>query len=90
MWRGDGKELFYIDADNMVIAQLVEVTAEGVQARGAPTALFRSPLTGAEDVARPQYWPVANGSRFLFNVRAPDPRPRTINVLLNWPAALRR
>jgi hypothetical protein len=38
--------VFLRGVNNMLIAQPVEITTEGVQPRGTPTALIRAPLTG--------------------------------------------
>jgi len=90
MWRRDGKELFYISVDNRLMAIGTGLSGSNLELHGPAVPLFTVPLTGLEDAGRPQYFPVSNGERFLFNVRAEDPRPRAINVLLNWPAVVRQ
>ena len=67
LWRGDGKEIFYLGPDGMVMA--IEVnsavnTATGFKA-GTPKPLFKAP----EAVA---FWDVTrDGNRFLMPVPAP-------------------
>lgn len=63
LWRGDGKEIFYLGPDGMVTAMEVN-TASGFKA-GAPKPLFKAP----EAVS---FWDVTpNGNRFLMPVPAP-------------------
>lgn len=63
LWRGDGKEIFYIDQDGMVTAMGVNTTA-GFKA-GTPKRLFKTP----EGVT---FWDVTpDGGRFLMPVPAP-------------------
>ena len=79
-WRGDGRELFYVDVDQRLVA--VSVVTDGVFKIVGSKALFTAP-TNLYDVT-------ADGQRFLFNVpsstlKAPPP----INVLLNWTTGLK-
>ena len=63
LWRGDGREIFYLDEDGMVAALEVS-TSDGFRA-GAPKPLFRAPAGVA-------FWDVtSDGSRFLMP--APEP-----------------
>jgi len=60
LWRGDGKELFYSDADGNVTA--VEVDAGATFHAGTPKPLFKAP-------AGVVFWDVApDGMRFLMPV----------------------
>jgi eukaryotic-like serine/threonine-protein kinase len=60
LWRGDGKELFYIGPEGMATA--VEVKADAQFHVGAPTPLFKVP-------AGLLFWDVApDGKRFLMPV----------------------
>lgn len=67
IWRGDGKEIFYLGPDGMVTALEVNSavnTASGFKI-GAPRPLFKAP----ESVS---FWDVtADGARFLMPVPAP-------------------
>jgi Tol biopolymer transport system component len=63
LWRGDGKEIFYIGPDGMVTAMEVNTSA-GFRA-GTPKPLFKVP----EGVT---FWDVTpDGGRFLMPVAAP-------------------
>lgn len=60
VWRGDGKEIFYIAPDGMVTA--VEVNAGAAFQVGTPKPLFKAP-------AGVLFWDVApDGTRFLMPV----------------------
>jgi hypothetical protein len=63
LWRGDGKEIFYLGPDGMVTAMEVS-TANGFKA-GTPKPLFKAP--GAV-----LFWDVSpDGNRFLMPVPVP-------------------
>jgi Tol biopolymer transport system component len=63
LWRGDGKEIFYIDQDGMVTAMEVSIGTEFKA--GAPKHLFKVP-------AGVTFWDVTpDGTRFLMPVPAP-------------------
>ena len=63
LWRGDGKEIFYLGQNGMVTAMELS-TAAGFKA-GAPKPLFQAP----EGVS---FWDVvADGTRFLMPAPAP-------------------
>jgi len=82
LWRGDGKELFYISQDGMAMA--VEVSTKGDLLAGVPKALFRVP-SGVS------YWDVtSDGQRFLLPASS-TPAPSTpFTVVLNWQAGLKK
>jgi hypothetical protein len=63
LWRGDGKEIFYIDQDGIATAMEVSI-GSGFKA-GAVKHLFKTP-------AGVTFWDVApDGGRFLMPVPAP-------------------
>jgi dipeptidyl aminopeptidase/acylaminoacyl peptidase len=85
-WRGDGKELFYLDRNRKLMA--VDVT--GTRA-AAPRELFTTPLQASTAfiVGRVEYDVAADGQRFLLNVPVPGAVP-PITVVMNWTARLTR
>jgi len=100
-WRADGRELFYLDPDGVVMA--VDVQAAGdVFEPGPPRPLFKTGLKmiGPGDDTDYLYNVTADGQRFLINERvAADPTsssapaaPETtsLNVIVNWKAGLDR
>jgi len=85
-WRRDGKELFYVGADQKVMAVLVKLGAT-VEA-GTPQPLFPIPPTGTSFV----YAPMRDGQRFLVNVPAGGEAAAVppMTVLTNWQAGLKK
>lgn len=79
-WRGDGKELFYRDADRQLMSVSVEVSQSGSLQRGLPRALFEA--TGNS------YEPSPDGQRFLFIESGEEANMSPATVVLNWPALL--
>ena len=81
-WRGDGKEIFYIDPKGALTA--VEVSTEGTFSTGAPSLLFqvhgRAPISSGDlftyDVAR-------DGKRFLVNRYVKPDHAQPLTVVLN-------
>jgi serine/threonine protein kinase len=87
VWRGDGKELFFIAADDRLMA--VGVRADPTFEAGTPQPLFEARLrTSASDMTL--YDAAADGSRFLMNVPDESLAPTPINVVVNWTALIRR
>ena len=87
IWRGDGKELFYISADQKLMA--VEVKSgtgakEGFEI-GVPRPLFNFPAPGI----LVNYDVTDDGRRFLI-VTNEETTPSPITVVLNWAAELKR
>jgi len=84
-WRRDGKELFYISAEDKLMA--VEVKINNTFEAGSPKALFD--LQQNSMAGRWAYQPAADGQRFLVlsNARSASP---LITVVLNWQAGLRK
>jgi Tol biopolymer transport system component len=82
-WRRDGRELFYLAADQQIMA--VDVRPGPTPDFGRPRPLFRAHLTGSP---RNHYAVTADGQRFLVATTKNEPTP--ITVLLNWTATLRR
>jgi Tol biopolymer transport system component len=81
MWRGDGKELFYLTMDDRVMA--VDVKTQGDFEAGNSAELFATrihrlfPRTKPIDVT-------AGGQKFLLNVEISDAEPGEIVVVQNW------
>jgi hypothetical protein len=88
-WRRDGKELFYIAGDRMVMA--VDVGTNPAFKAGVPKALFERAVLPAADFSF--RWDVsADGKRFLLNTPGADAASAAqppITVVLNWQAGLK-
>ncbi|MBM3820399.1 MAG: hypothetical protein FJW14_15470 [Acidimicrobiia bacterium] len=87
-WRRDGRELFYLSDDGVLMA--VDVTPGDTLQVGRPTALFRTPIPIAGEMytRRNHFIPDADGRRFLLT--AASDVQEAITVLVNWTARLRR
>jgi eukaryotic-like serine/threonine-protein kinase len=86
MWRGDGKELFFLN-DNKLMAVEVNGDGEAFQA-SIPKKLFEARLTPVQ--RRNRYVVTSDGKRFLMNVLAEEQERTSFRVVLNWPALLKR
>jgi hypothetical protein len=64
-WRGDGKELFYLSADHMMMA--VDVNSGSTLQASKPKPLFRAPCSGRSPAYRNYYAVTADGTRFLID-----------------------
>jgi serine/threonine protein kinase len=84
-WRPDGKELFYIDLENALIAVPIQLRSGDMAPDiGTPTRLFSARFVQAGlAVARQQYVVSADGRRFLVNTLE-QAKPTPITLLLNW------
>jgi hypothetical protein len=90
-WRGDGRELFYVAPDSMLMSATITDASPS-----APTALFAVPAGFAPRDATtsraPAPWAVTpDGQRFLFAAPADAAsHANGLTVVLNWQAALRQ
>jgi eukaryotic-like serine/threonine-protein kinase len=84
-WRGDGKELFYLDGATLTA---VDVNTEGASFyAGTPRPLFSVNIEAEE--RRNRYIATKDGQRFLVILRAPTAIETTVAVQVNWPEALK-
>jgi len=81
-WRRDGKEIFYVSADQRLMA--VDVRTGTAVEPGIPVPLFspRFVYHGFYDVS-------ADGQRFLVNTELPE-EPSPLTLVVNWTAGLAR
>ncbi|MGA2879572.1 MAG: protein kinase [Bryobacteraceae bacterium] len=91
-WRRNGKELFYVSANAMLMA--VEVNLSPVFKAGIPKALFPVSYYGGDN-GTARYDVTADGRRFLINsmITAPTSGDLTsppMTVVLNWQASLKK
>ncbi|HEY9431545.1 MAG TPA: hypothetical protein VI260_08805, partial [Blastocatellia bacterium] len=86
-WRGDGKELFYLDDATLTA---VDVNTEGDSfSAGTPKPLFSVNIEAEQ--RRNRYIATKDGQRFLVVLRAPTAIETTIAVqVVNWQAALKQ
>lgn len=82
LWRGDGRELYYLGLDGAIY--VVDVSSAAVTlAPGKPRLLFRSTLPVISAVVE-QYRVTADGERFLFCVPLTSVQQEPLRVILNW------
>ena len=82
-WRGDGREIYYLAADNTLMAAAVAGTPTGFEV-GAPENLFSVNLP---PVPGYPYAVTGDGRRFLVNAEVGA--PTSVIVVVNWAAGLR-
>ncbi len=85
-WRRDGKELFFLDPADKIVA--VDVTASGNAVQlGVPHELFQT--VGIQR----EYGPfdvTADGKKFLLNSGNLKEGTEPMTLVLNWPAELKK
>jgi len=89
MWRGDGKELFYMAPDQSLMA--AAVTADPQFSIGIPRRLFQLrtiPIPATQP--RRQYAVSSKGDRFLVNTVIEPTTPMPVTVVLNWATTLKK
>jgi len=87
-WRGDGRELFYIEPGGKLM--VVEITpGPELRVKGTPKHLFVAPIFGGPNMGS---WEVSSdGNRFLINTNADASRDQgSITVLVNWQSLLKQ
>jgi DNA-binding winged helix-turn-helix (wHTH) protein/Tol biopolymer transport system component len=83
-WRADGRELFYLTPDRMVMA--APVSPDG--GIGRSQALFQAPVVADLATYRSQFAVTEDGQRFLFDVAEPGGGREPVTVLVNWTSLL--
>ncbi len=83
-WRGDGREIYYLAPDGMLMAARVTGAAPFQTEAAAP--LFK---VAVPEFLEPQYDVFADGQRFLVNQQISS-KEEPINVLVHWAATLKK
>jgi hypothetical protein len=89
-WRGDGRELFYLAANQYITS--VPVSDTLALAFGRPASLFKTRLVvqGSESLGLPTTYDISrDGQKFLLRYPPTDPGP-PITVVANWRRALKK
>ena len=85
-WRRDGKELFFLDPTDNLMA--VDVSPSGATIQlGTPHTLFRA--AGVQDTLGP-YDVTADGKKFLVNSGDVKEENQPLTLVQNWPAQLKK
>jgi len=81
-WRGDGKEIFYLDSQGNLVS--VAVDSEGTLSAGTPRILFqshaRSPVSSSDLFS---YDVMPDGQRFLIDRYVKPPETPPLTIILN-------
>jgi Tol biopolymer transport system component/predicted Ser/Thr protein kinase len=85
VWRGDGRELFYVAADGRLMTVEVKVESGGLSFSAA-RELFRIPVRLGVHIY--DYDVTADGQRFIVLAPAVEGAPEPLSVLINWHSAL--
>jgi eukaryotic-like serine/threonine-protein kinase len=86
-WRGDGKELFYLEPDYRLMAVDIQFQA-GFQS-GVPHALFTTPAISGNTLQY-QYDVTRDGKRFVLVAPAGGAVSAPVTVVQNWQGGLRK
>lgn len=81
-WRADGRELFYVDPDDSLVAMAIDASGESVTI-GQGSKLFATSLAPVRTISRQQYVVSRDGQRFLMVHTEPAPVP-PVTLILNW------
>jgi Tol biopolymer transport system component len=88
-WRRDGKELFYIAADNRLMAVPIHLpSANETPDIGVPFPLFATRLAAPSNAQHG--YAVAPDGRFLMNVIGDESSAAPITIVQNWTAGLKK
>jgi eukaryotic-like serine/threonine-protein kinase len=82
-WGPGGRELFYVSADNKLMAVSLKLGENSVEP-STPRTLFALPAVDPRNIN--PYDVIADGQRFLVRVT----QPPVLNLIVNWPALLKR
>ncbi|MCU1330161.1 MAG: serine/threonine protein kinase [Bryobacterales bacterium] len=85
-WRRDGREIYYLSADQ----KLMVVSVSQGPAFAVPQVLFQAHVPAQGSVYRTNYVPADNGRRFLFAIPSEAPGDNAITVTMNWMAGVSR
>ena len=86
VWSRDGREIFYLSADNKLMA--VEVKADPAFEAGTPRALFDIRIKAVPNGR--MYDVAADGKRFLINAPVGDVKANPITLVQNWAAEIKK
>ena len=87
-WRGDGRELVYLNGDTLFA---IPVQPGSDREFGAPQKLFSHRLLGGFPSPAPagRYFDIApDGQSFLLVVRKQPSGQSPVSVIVNWPSML--
>ena len=89
-WRGDGRELYYLDPANKLM--VVAVSYDPEFHTGSPELLFQTkPASALADFGIPEVFDVtADGQRFLVDTAPEGSGTLPVSLLVNWASLLKK
>jgi serine/threonine protein kinase/Tol biopolymer transport system component len=87
-WSPDGHELFYVAADDRLMAVPITSGQDGQLEAGAAVPLFQTRLSPYYN--QKAHYSVAADGRFLMNMIVESPQVPPITVVLNWQEELKQ
>jgi len=88
VWSRNGKELFYVAEDGMMMSVGISPTVNEFQFT-PPKALFKTHMLAAAGVFH-EFDVTADGQHFLIGTLIGDTKSPRPKIILNWPAALKK
>lgn len=89
IWRGDGKELFYLSSDDKIMAVDVRERDSTIEF-GTPRQLFQPPFFAPPSPVRAwRYDVAADGQRFLVTV-SKEEAPTPVTLVVHWSSELKK
>jgi len=85
-WRNDGKEIFFVAGDRMLMA--AEVTAAATFSAEEPSPLF--PIRPRTRTLDSPFDVTADGRRFVVSTASGEEVPSAITLVQNWTGLLKR
>jgi hypothetical protein len=89
VWRGDGRELYYESGNGRLMAVPVDTSASDLRP-GTPVDLFAIRTQGLGFNQPFNFEPSADGKRFLVNIVVGDTDNAPLEMIVNWPALLKK
>ncbi len=84
-WRKDGKEIYYIDRDNKIVAAEIVLKSSTIEVTNV------RPLFEIAGIAQPgSYVNTADGKRFLVNMLSDTQNQTPLTLVVNWNSELRK
>ena len=90
-WSADGRKLFYLSPDSKINAVFIKSVGASLEF-ATPAPLFQVPIIGggAYIGGQARNYDVAPDGRFLVKAAVGDQTTIPIEVIINWPAVLKK
>ncbi|MBS1828867.1 MAG: serine/threonine-protein kinase [Acidobacteria bacterium] len=90
LWRGDGKEIYYLTPDRKLMAAAVIEGRDGI-AVSVPQQLFATQMhPRPSGVPLNSYTVSSDGKKILMDTRLPDQGDSALTVVVNWLGAVKK